>query len=322
MFNIGIIGLGHVAGHHISAINQSEKYRLIAACDSDSSRFSMLDRSIKTYADVDEMLNLSDLDVVVVSSPNRLHIEHGIKVMSAGKWLLMEKPLAESQADFDKFVNSRDLLSGKCTLALHAAFGVETEWFFDVCDKHSLGAGEISSFEAQFYDPYFSGGALEKRANSLGGSWMDSGINALSVICRLIDPEHLLITDSRMTRVLTSGCTEVQGTVDFRFRQNLSQGFGSIDTNWTIGRDRKITTLSVASAGHQIILDHSAQQVILRNGESDRIIFSCENNLPRLTNHYIGVFRDLALQLEGGFDNFEYCQALHGILFDAEDWMS
>jgi D-galactose 1-dehydrogenase len=322
MFNIGIIGLGHVAGHHISAINQSEKYRLIAACDSDSSRFAVLDRSIKTFTDVDEFLNLSELDVVVVSSPNSLHIEHGIKVMSAGKWLLMEKPLAESQADFDKFVKSRDLLSGKCTLALHAAFGVETAWFFDVCDNQSLGAGEISSFAAQFYDPYFSGQSLEKRAISLGGSWMDSGINALSVICRLIDPEQLLITDSRMTRVLTSRCTEVQGTVDFRFRQNLRHGFGSIDTNWTIGRDSKITTLSVATADHQIILDHSAQQVILRNGASDRVIFSCENDHPRLTNHYIGVFRDLAFQLEGGFDNFEYCQALHRILFDAEDWMT
>lgn len=322
MFNIGIIGLGHVAGHHISAINQSEKYRLIAACDSDSSRFAMLDRSIKAFTDVDEFLDLSDLDVVVVSSPNRLHVDHGIKVMAAGKWLLMEKPLAESQADFDKFVNSRDLLSGNCSLALHAAFGVETAWFFDVCDNQSLGAGDISSFEAQFYDPYFSGQSLEKRANSLGGSWMDSGINALSVICRLIDPEQLLITDSRMTRIPTSGCTEVQGTVDFRFRQNLRRGFGSIDTNWTIGRDSKITTLSVATADHQIILDHSAQQVILRNGASDRVIFSCENDHPRLTNHYIGVFRDLALQLEGGFDNFEYCQALHRILFDAEDWMN
>jgi D-galactose 1-dehydrogenase len=322
MFNIGIIGLGHVARHHISALNQSEKYLLIAACDSYPSRFAVFDRSIKTFTDVDEFLSLSELDVVVVSSPNSLHIEHGIKVMSAGKWLLMEKPLAESQADFDKFVKSRDLLSGKCTLALHAAFGVETAWFFDVCDNQSLGAGEISSFAAQFYDPYFSGQSLEKRAISLGGSWMDSGINALSVICRLIDPEQLLITDSRMTRVLTSRCTEVQGTVDFRFRQNLRHGFGSIDTNWTIGRDSKITTLSVATADHQIILDHSAQQVILRNGASDRIIFSCENDHPRLTNHYIGVFRDLAIQLEGGFDNFEYCQALHRILFDAEDWMT
>ena len=34
---------------------------------------------------------------------------------------------------------------------------------------------------------------------------MDSGINALSVICRMISPDDLVICDSRMTRIKESG---------------------------------------------------------------------------------------------------------------------
>lgn len=320
MFNVGIIGLGHVASYQISAIYQSDNFNLIAGCDPDRTRFSLLDHSINTYDNIDEMLQLSGLDVVVVATPNRLHAPHGIQVMAAGKWLVVEKPLAETQEDFDEFMLKRQEYAGHCTLALHAAFGVEVEWFCGERKNGKFDPAELASFVAQFYDPYFDSGQLQQRALSLGGSWIDSGINALSIICKVINPDSLVICDSRMTRVKDSGCMEVQGTVDFQFSQKLVCGTGLIDTDWTIGRDKKLTTFSIARTDQKIILDHSAQQVILREQEQDQLLFSCNNGLHRLTNHYIGVFRDLAQQMNSGKDNFDYCQELHQLLYQAENW--
>jgi D-galactose 1-dehydrogenase len=322
MIGIGIVGLGHIAVHQAAALRESNRFELIAACDTDASQFSVLGESVQTFEDIEDFLDQSELDVIVVSSPNRLHIEHGIKVMESGKWLLMEKPLAETRTDFQRFAEQKNQLSANCSLALHAAFGVETEWFFNQCDRTEFGCNDVSSFSSQFYDPYFSDGVLESRANSLGGSWMDSGINALSVICRLIDPSDLKILDSRMTRVRSSGCTEAQGTVDFEFRRNSTLGHGSIDTNWTLGRDKKQTRLFIAQEGRQIVLDHSAQQVIIHGRDGEQQIFHCDNDRPRLTNHYVGVFADLARQIDLGADNFDYCKDLHKILFDAEEWAS
>lgn len=318
MFNVGIIGLGHVATHQIAAIERSSDFRLIAGCDFDQTRLALLDESVSAYINAEEMLQRTDLDVVVVASPNRLHVSHGLMVMAAGKWSFIEKPLAETQQEFDLFDRKRQECSGHCTLALHAAFGVEVEWFF--ANYHRADVAKLTSFSAEFYDPYFNDGRVERRATSLGGSWMDSGINALSVICRLIRPDDLVIRDSRMTRIEGSECSEVSGAVEFQFPRSRDRGEGAIQTNWTTGRDQKRTILGFDGGVRSILLDHSAQEVILREQQHDQLLFACDNGLPRLTNHYVGAFRDLAVQINTGKDNFSYCRQLHRLLYQAENW--
>ena len=69
------------------------------------------------------------------------------------------------------------------------------------------------------------------------------------------------------------------------------------------------------------MLDHSAQQVLLCSSDEEQTLFSCDNGNPRLTNHYIGVFRDVAAQIDAGQDNFDYCRDLHRIVFEAQSRM-
>jgi len=320
MFNVGIIGLGHVASHQISAIKRSREFHLTAGCDLDRSRFSLLDHSVDKYTDSEEMLQRSDLDVVVVASPNRLHVTHGLQVMAAGKWLFMEKPLAETQQEFDLFARKRQEYAGHCTLALHAAFGLDVEWFCCEQNYPRADAGDLNSIVAEFDDPYFDDGQLQQQATSLGGAWIDSGINALSVICRLISPDDLVICDSRMMRIEESGCLEVEGVVDLEWSRSRNRGTGRIKTSWTTGRNKKRTTLEFNGGTKRIILDHSMQQVLLREQEQDQVLFSYDGELPRLTNHYLGAFGDLASQMKAGIDNFSYCQKLHRLLYQAENW--
>jgi D-galactose 1-dehydrogenase len=316
MYNIGIVGLGHVARHQISALERSGKFRLIAGCDTDASCFELLSADVQSFTEIDEMLGLPGLDVVVVASPNRLHVDHGIRVMEAGKWLVMEKPLAETQEELERFSARRQALGGKCTLALHAAHGVEVEWF---CREYaSTGRfGDVVAFDARFYDPYFENGLLTSSARSLGGSWIDSGINALSVICRMVDAAALEITDSRMTRVAGTDCHEVQGTVEFRIA-GPQGGTGSIDTNWTLGRNSKSTRIAFSDDDGRYVFDHSGQEVIRYQDGQPEVVFTCTNGLPRLTNHYIGVFDEVARQIQEDSHNFEYCLELHRLLYQAE----
>jgi D-galactose 1-dehydrogenase len=319
MYNIGIVGLGHVARHQVDGLNRTRQFRLVAGCDTDPRCFGLLDKKVATFTDIEAMLAIRELDVVIVASPNRLHVEHGIRVMEADKWLVMEKPLAESREEFERFRSRYKALNGRCTLALHAAFGAELEWF---CKQHAA-AGEnrqgLVEFRSRFYDPYFENGRLKKSVRSLGGSWVDSGINALSVIGRLMDLQTLEISDSRMSRVAESECRELQGSVDFTFRGKATNGEGWIDTNWTLGRNSKTTRIRFAGDDGRYLLEHSAQEVIREQDGRSEVLFRCENGLPRLTNHYVGVFDDLARQLEQGGDNFSYCDVLHRLLYAAEE---
>jgi len=318
MHNVGIIGLGHVATHQIAAIASSPDFRLRAGCDPDTSRHSVLGGAATAYTDANRLLEHPDLDVVVVASPNRLHVSHGAQVMAAGKWLFIEKPLAETREEFEKFERYRQEYGGRCTLALHAAFGVELEWYCKMHTTEGVDASTICSFEAEFFDPYIENGRVQSRAASLGGSWIDSGINALSVICRLIGPGNLVVRGSQMERVNELACTEVQGSVEFEILRPNASGTGRILTSWTAGRDQKRTTIFLDNGDSEIVLDHSAQRVVLKKDGQDQVLFQCENDLPRLTNHYVGAFNDLAAQMNAGEDNFGYGRKLHEFLYQAE----
>jgi len=321
MINVGIIGLGHVATHQVAALETLEDFRLAAGCDPDTSRHALLGDAVAAFVAPDEFLQHPDLDVVVVASPNGLHVEHGLKVISAGKWLVMEKPLADTRADFDEFTARKQELAGNCTLALHAAFGKEVEWFLAHQSDHQIDLRSISSFSSEFCDPYIENGELLPQASSLGGSWVDSGVNALSVICRLISPEDLIFRNSQMRRDSQLGCLESEGHVEFEFsRQDSATGKGAINTSWVAGRDSKITEFGLDDGNDSLVLDHSLQRVLLRHRDREQILYACDNGLPRLTNHYIGIFEDLATQLKSGKDNFEYGRTLHQFLYLAEEW--
>jgi D-galactose 1-dehydrogenase len=320
MFKVGIIGLGHVAVHQIAALNESPEFQLAAGCDPDVERHRVLGKQAEAFVSAEEFLqSCDDLDVVVVASPNRLHVPHGIAVMTTGKWLLMEKPLAETVDDFRCFALRKSELSGKCTIALHAAFGVEIEWLCNEGYSLLCDAGKPTSIHSEFNDPYVEAGRLLTQAESLGGSWLDSGINALSVICRVVDPRSVTVEGSRMRRDAKGKCSELEAEVGYSFVSGSVTGTGVIHTSWLAGRNKKMTSLGFDGGLRALILDHSEQQVIVsENGES-RVVFNNDNGLPRLTNHYIGVFSDLARQMRSGKDNFAYCQQLHDLLYEAEN---
>jgi scyllo-inositol 2-dehydrogenase (NADP+) len=43
---------------------------------------------------IDELLNDAEIELIIVNTPNNLHLEHAIKAMRAGKHVLVEKPAA------------------------------------------------------------------------------------------------------------------------------------------------------------------------------------------------------------------------------------
>lgn len=310
-----------MAQHHIAAINASSEFELCACSDPDSTRAEILSPAVTSFPTIENMLHCVDLDVVIVATPNQLHVQHGIQVLESGAWLLIEKPAANSKQEFELLAQARTKNAGHCTVSLHAAFGLEIEWFVtQQAQSQSRFHSAITSFASRFYDPYFEDGQLLANAASLSGSWMDSGINALSVVGRLIEVDRLQISDSRITRVRKSGCSEVQGTVEYRFDEGGRPGYGSIDTNWTLGRNSKTTTLGFADSDSRIVLDHSAQRVLVQEGALKKVLFTGRNKYPRLTNHYIGVFEDLANQIRSGMDNFEYAKKLHDFVYVANDW--
>ncbi|MDA1036294.1 MAG: Gfo/Idh/MocA family oxidoreductase [Chloroflexi bacterium] len=71
------------------------------------------------YDDVDAMLRDPAVDVVYVASPNGLHVEHTLKAATAGKHVLVEKPMALSVDDCQRMIEACDNAGVKLGVGFH-----------------------------------------------------------------------------------------------------------------------------------------------------------------------------------------------------------
>jgi predicted dehydrogenase len=103
---IGIIGAGSVGNLHAEAATRAGLW-IAGFCDADASRAARLAQrypgAIATNS-MDELLNLPDMPAVVVGVPNFRHKEIAIAALSAGKDVLLEKPMAMSVAECDQIL--------------------------------------------------------------------------------------------------------------------------------------------------------------------------------------------------------------------------
>ncbi len=310
---IALVGLGHVADHQIAAIETTDGLRLVAACDRDPNSARRLSEDTSFYLCIDDLLSVGQFDIVMISTPNRDHYRLGELVIDAGKDLILEKPAVESRRQLDRIVQKSKCADIFLYFSLHAAFGAEVIWLQRQLASDKLNFGDLRCFRAYFCDPYITENDLTKGAESLGGSWMDSGVNALSVLGNFIDPANLRIAVSRMRAPEGLNCSETEGMV------SLESGRvrGLIHTSWLTGLNHKSTLLIFDQ--DEVLLDHSRQQASRGKGENQKAIFAYDGSLHRLTNHYVGVFSDLVGRYSGGKSNSDFAVALHELFFDADE---
>ncbi len=91
-----VIGLKMGRGH-LEGYRRNPNIEIKAVCDLDERLLKILgdkygvDRRITDYR---EILNMDDVDVVSVATPDHLHCEQSIALMRSGKHILCEKPMA------------------------------------------------------------------------------------------------------------------------------------------------------------------------------------------------------------------------------------
>jgi D-galactose 1-dehydrogenase len=317
--NLALVGLGHVAKYQIDAIKQIDAIHLVAACDKEPGAAKIVGKGVRFFEQFDELLACDNIEVVLISTPTSEHYSMGLKVIEAGKGLLLEKPAAESNLELRQLVDASREKNVFMSVALHATFGMEVIWFLRCVNGGTFGSGILSGFAAEFYDPYVQNGAVIPAAKSLVDSWTDSGINALSVVGLFVNPALLEITDSQMLASQQSGSVFVQSSVRFKYLQSGNYLNGTIDTSWTLGKNYKVTKLFYDNGEKVILLDHSAQGVKLIERSTEKIIYQCENKRPRLLNHYIGLFLDFIRLYKEGENNLDFAESIHALLYRAKE---
>lgn len=118
---LGLIGTGRQCMfHNIPGFVRQVDAQVVALCDVDSWRLEQAHRkvvdiynqsvsllkpaSIDTYVDYNDLLSRTDIDAVVISTPDHWHAQQALDAMRAGKHVALEKPIIRTIAEGQELV--------------------------------------------------------------------------------------------------------------------------------------------------------------------------------------------------------------------------
>jgi predicted dehydrogenase len=106
--NLGIIGLGSQGKVSLDNSLRLKGARIVAAADVSKKALRYAKkRGVKNvYDSYEELLKSDEIDAVVVSLPNFLHLDGAEKAAEAGKDILLEKPLARTVEEGERILSA------------------------------------------------------------------------------------------------------------------------------------------------------------------------------------------------------------------------
>ncbi|TVM18297.1 hypothetical protein DPQ33_05965 [Oceanidesulfovibrio indonesiensis] len=108
----GIVGTSGFARHTFGpAIVGSRRGELYGCVGSDISRardFAARLGAVKVHQSVDDMAEDPEIEAVWIASPNHMHKEHALAMLSEGKHVLCEKPMAVTPEDCEEMVDAAE----------------------------------------------------------------------------------------------------------------------------------------------------------------------------------------------------------------------
>jgi predicted dehydrogenase len=246
-----LVGLGRAAALTLGGIEPRDDVRLVAAVDPLGRRATT---PVPPGVDVGhDLADLPAFDIAVVATPTATHADvcRALFARCRGDELVIcEKPLADDPDVAEGVLDAAAAAGIRFRVFFHFGFAAEVMWARDAL----AGRAPVASVACEFVDPYADD--LEARTAALVSSWLDSGINALSVLGRLVE-----LRDAEPY----AGNTAVDTTVRVTFDSGGTVGEGTIRTAWDTYA-RKATTVRLAD-GTVVVVDHREATVTVDGRE-------------------------------------------------------
>ena len=182
--NVGIVGLGWVAGAHIETFKTVSGARVGGVSSRRRLDESELEATygvpLKVYGSYEEMLSDPEIDIVDICTPHHLHAEQSIAAARAGKHLIIEKPLCLTVEDLAAMRRAiEDAGVGVC-VCFECRFS-EHFTMIQSCISEGL-LGRIHYAEVDYYHgigPWYGQFEWNVKKKYAGSSLLTAGCHAL-----------------------------------------------------------------------------------------------------------------------------------------------
>ncbi len=217
MTKIGLLGAGMIANIHAQAITATGG-EIVAIFDPREHRRDEFAQkwNCDSCSDLAEMLSRSDIEAVVVATPNDQHAELAIAAMRACKDVLLEKPMAMSLAQCDEILHVQNETKQLLQLGFVCRFAPAALKVKQMIDEGKLGAirHARATLLRQRGIPGL-GGWFTTKEKSGGGCLIDIGVHLIDLLSHLTsacEPKRVLGVCSQTFSIESYGYDEMWST--------------------------------------------------------------------------------------------------------------
>lgn len=235
---VGLIGCGGIGSLRAQALARGSAGALVSVADLDSGRSASLAAATGATAHSDwrALVEQSDVEAVIVSTPPHLHAEMCIAALDAGKHVLCEKPLARTLEECRAIVATAERASRYLATGFNYRFYPSIEKARQLLDSGAIGRLDhirsYTGYSAQEHSQPW----LHDAGIMGGGALRDNGIH-------LIDLTRYFLGDVAEVRGFGSnGVWAFDGCEDngFALLRSPAGHIASLQASWTEWRGYRL----------------------------------------------------------------------------------
>lgn len=183
-----IVGAGRSVGNHLAAIDAlpRERIELVAVVDVDAqlANKAVTGRAgVSAYSDMAAMLRSESPDLVQIVTPPATHLELCVEALEAGAWVLCEKPLCLSLAEFQGISAAERSSGGYVSAVSQWRYGSAAQLLRRLIDEGVMGRPLLGVCNTLWYRPqsYYDTSWHGRWATDAGGPSAALGIHLMDL---------------------------------------------------------------------------------------------------------------------------------------------
>jgi scyllo-inositol 2-dehydrogenase (NADP+) len=183
--------MGKYHGEMINAAGM----KTVAACDVDSARMEIAAGDfpgIRTYTDIDTLLDDPEIDLVILILPHNLHAPVAVKAANKGKHVIVEKPMCISVSEADAMIDAATANNVMLSIFHNRRFDGDFMTIRSLIEKGVIG--DVFHIEAMMGSLHPLGNWWRSDKKISGGAMFDWGAHIIDWIFHLV-PKQVVGVD-------------------------------------------------------------------------------------------------------------------------------
>lgn len=136
-----VVGCGHIGKRHATMVQQNKEAQLVALCDIKDPAVLGLDAfDVPFFKDIESLLAANiDFDAVCIASPNGFHEIQALKIINAGKHVIIEKPMALTRVGCERIIYKALQRNCQVFCVMQNRYSPPSVWLKNILMNGTLG---------------------------------------------------------------------------------------------------------------------------------------------------------------------------------------